>query len=66
MNDLTNGINLFNNAQKIVKQINKKLLETCLAFSSIINRKDRKDIDKKVGNTNQRLNYIEIKLYQLH
>ena len=62
-NDVTKGIDLLNNAKKIVKKVNKKLPKTCIAFSSIINRKD-----KKVGETNQRLekycrqkdiNYIE-------
>ena len=46
-NDLTNGINLLNNAKKIVKKINEKLPKTCITLSSIINRKDRKGIDKK-------------------
>ena len=45
-----------------------KLPKTCIAFSSIINKKDQKDIDKKVVKTNQKLknycrqkdiNYIE-------
>ena len=67
-NDLTNGINLLNNGKKIVKKINENLPKTCITFSSIINRKDRKDIDKKLTDTNQRfksycrqknINYIE-------
>ena len=67
-NDLTSSINLLNNAKKIVKNINEKLSKTYIAFSSIINRKDRKGIDKKPTETNQRLknfcrqkdiNYIE-------
>ena len=67
-NDLTNDINLLNNAKKIVKKIHEKLPKTCIAFSSIINRKDQKGIDKKLTETNQRLrnycrqkdiNYIE-------
>ena len=49
-NDVTKGINLLNDANKIVKKVNKKLPKTCTAFSSIINRKD-----KKVMETNQRL-----------
>ena len=67
-NDLTNGINLLNNGKKIVKKINENLPKTCITFSSIINRKDRKDIDKNLTDTNQRfksycrqknINYIE-------
>ena len=54
-NDLINGVNLLNNAKKIVKKINEKFSKTCIAFSSIINRKDRKGIDKKLTETNQRL-----------
>ena len=65
-NDLTNGINLTNNANEIVKKINENLPQTCVVFSSKINKKDRKGIDKNL--TNQRLknycrqkdiNYIE-------
>ena len=47
-NDLTKGINLLNNPKKMVKKINEKLPKTCIAFSNIINKKDRKDIDKKL------------------
>ena len=50
-NDLTNGINLLNNAKEIVKKVNEKLPKTCIAFSSIISRKDREDIDKKLTET---------------
>ena len=54
--------------QRKLKKIKKKLPKTSMAFSSIINRKDRKDIDNKNAETNQRLknycrqrniNYIE-------
>ena len=54
-NDLTNGINLLNNAKKIVKKISEKLPNTCIAFSNIINKKDLKGIYKKLAETNQRL-----------
>ena len=40
-NDLTNKINLLNNAKKIVTTINEKLPKICIAFLSIIDRKDR-------------------------
>ena len=48
MNELTKGLNLLNNAKKMVKKINEKLPKTYIAFSNIINTKDRKDIDKKL------------------
>ena len=66
-NDLTNGINLLNNAKKIVKKINEKLPQPCIVSSSVINRKDRKGIDKKLTETNQSLkNYCRQKRYQLY
>ena len=40
-NDLTNGINLLNQAKKIVKQVKKASQNTKIVFSSIITRKDR-------------------------
>ena len=62
-NDLTNGIDLLNNANKIHKKINEKLPKTYIAFSSIINKKDRKGIDKRLTETNQRLkNYCRISI----
>ena len=48
-NDLTNGINLLNQAKKIVKQVKKVSQNTKIVFSSIAIRKDRKNIDKKVA-----------------
>ena len=48
MNELTKGLNLLNNAKKMVKKINEKLPKTYIAFSNIINTKDRKDINKKL------------------
>ena len=48
---------------KTVRKINEKLPKTCIAFSSIINRKDRKDIDRNVAEANQRLsNYCNKKI----
>ena len=61
-NDLTNGINLLNQAKKIVKQVKKASQNTKIAFSSIITRKDRKNIDKKVSEVNSYLkNYCSQK-----
>ena len=48
-NDLSNAKNLLNQAKKkIVTQVKKVSQNTKIVFSSIIIRKDRKNIDKKV------------------
>ena len=61
-NDLTNGINLLNQAKKIIKEVKKVSHNTKIAFSSIITRKDRKNIDKKVLDVNSHLkNYCSQK-----
>ena len=61
-NDLTNGINLLNQAKKIVKQVKKASQNIKIVFSSIITRKDRKNIDKKVSEVNSYLkNYCSQK-----
>ena len=43
-----NGTNLLNQAKKLVKQVEKVYQNIKIVFSSIIIRKDRKNIDKKV------------------
>ena len=40
-NDLTNGINMLNNAKKIVKELTTKLPKVKIAFSGLITRKDK-------------------------
>ena len=58
----TNGINLFNQAKKIIKEVKKVSHNTKIAFSSIVTRKDRKNIDKKVLEVNSHLkNYCSQK-----
>ena len=53
-NDLTNHV------KKMVKKVNNSSPYTKLVFSSVILRKDEKDISKKIGETNQRLkNYCK-------
>ena len=60
--DLTNGINLLNQAKKIIKEVKKVSHNTKIAFSSIATRKDRKNIDKKVLEVNSHLkNYCSQK-----
>ena len=61
-NDLINGINLLNQTKKIVKQVKKLSEKTKIAFSGIVIRKDRKNIDKKVLEVNSHLkNYCSQK-----
>ena len=52
-NDLTNNVNLLNSVKKMVKKVKNSSPNTKLVFSSVILRKDKKDIWKKVGQTNQ-------------
>ena len=61
-NDFTNGINILNNAKKIVKELTAKLAKIKIAFSGLITRKDKKNLDKNVTETNKRLkNYCRQK-----
>ena len=61
-NDITNGINSLNSVNKIVKDVKKSLPNTKLVFSSILIRKDKKGISKKVTDINSRLkNYCQQK-----
>ena len=61
-NDLTNGTNMLNNAKKIVKELTTKLPKVKIAFSELITRKDKKNLDKNVTETNKRLkNYCRQK-----
>ena len=53
--DLTNGINMLNNAKKIVKELTTKLPKVKIAFSGLITRKGKKNLDKNVTETNKRL-----------
>ena len=54
-NDITKGGNLPNNVKNILKQVKKLSPNTKVAFSSIVTRKDKKDISKTVQDTNSRL-----------
>ena len=57
-NDLTNG----NNAKKIVKELTTKLPKVKIAFSGLITRKDKNNLDKNATETNKRLkNYCRQK-----
>ena len=54
-NDLTNGINMLNNAEKIVKELTTKLPKVKITFSGLITRKDRKNLGKNVTEANKKL-----------
>ena len=45
-NDLTNSVNILINVKKIFNKILKESPSTATTFSSIINRKDKKNIPK--------------------
>ena len=61
-NDLTNGINMLNNAKKIIKELTTKLPKVKISFSGLIRRKDKKNLDKNITETNKRLkNYCRQK-----
>ena len=54
-NDITNNVNLLTNVKKIFNKVSKELPSTSIAFSSIINRKDKTNIQKTLTDTNARL-----------
>ena len=61
-NDLTNNVNLLNSVKKMVNKLKNSSPNTKLVFSTVILRKGKKDICKKVGETNQGLkNYYKQK-----
>ena len=54
-NDLTNHGNLWTNVKKIFLKVSKESSSTSIAFSSIIDRKDKMNIQKTLTDTNARL-----------
>ena len=50
-----NEISYLNSVKKIVKKVKQTSPNTKIAFSSLITRKDKKDLDKKVQDVNNRL-----------
>ena len=53
--DITNNVNLLTNVKKIVNKVSKELPLTSMVFSSIINRKDKTNVQKTFPDTNARL-----------
>ena len=61
-NDIANNVNLLNNVKKIFRKASKDSPSTQLPFSSIIVRKDKKNLEKNIIETNARLkNYCSQK-----
>ena len=55
-NNLTNNVKkILNNVKKILKKVSANAPSTNLAFSSIIVRKDKRNIEKSIADTNARL-----------
>ena len=54
-NDITNNVNLLTNVKKKSSIISKKSPSTSIAFTSIINRKGKTNIQKTLADTNARL-----------
>ena len=54
-NDLTNNVNLLTNVKKNFNKVSKESPSTSIAFSSIINLKDKTNIHKTLTDTNGRL-----------
>ena len=50
-----NGINSLYSVKKNVKKVKQTSPNTKLAFSSLITREDKKDLDKKVQCVNEKL-----------
>ena len=54
-NDIINGINSLNSVKKFVKKVKQTSPNTKVVFSSLITRKDTKDLGKEVQDVNNRL-----------
>ena len=54
-NDITNNVNLSTNVKKIFNKISKESPSLSIEFSSVINRKDKTNIEKTVTDKNARL-----------
>ena len=51
-NDITNNVNLLTNVKKVFNKVFKELPSTSIAFSSIINRKEKTNIQETLTETN--------------
>ena len=54
-NDITNNVNISTNVKKLFNHFSKQSPLTSIEFSSIINRKDKTNIQKTLTDTNTRL-----------
>ena len=57
-NDITNDIDTGKNIDKIISTIKKKSSETQIVISSVVTRKDQKNITNKVKELNEKLETI--------
>ena len=59
---MTNGIKILNNPKKIARKLTIKLPKVTIAFSRLISRKDKNNLDQNVTETNKILsNYCRQK-----
>lgn len=65
-NNLTNKVKLLNNMKKILKKVSANALPTNLAFSSIVTRKGKRNIEKSMADTNARLQNLDAKRYWIY
>ena len=65
-NDLTNNMKLLNNVKKILKKVSANAPSTNLAFSSIVVRKGKRNIEKSMADTNARLENLYAKRYWIY
>ena len=57
-NDLTNDVATIKHVERIIQMVKKKSPKTKIAFSSIINRKDKKGMTEKIRTMNKRLKNV--------
>ena len=57
-NDITNNIDTLTNLQTIINRIKKKSASTKIVFSSVIQRHDQPDIEKRVSALNNELKQL--------
>ena len=58
VHDITNNVNVLTNVKKIFNKVSNELPLTSIAFSSIINRKDKTNIQKTLTDTNALLKHF--------
>ena len=59
-NNITNDVNLLTNVKNIISKVSEEPPSTSIAFSSIINRKDKTNIQKTLTHANDHLKNISM------